>query len=324
MPYFPLMIALMTLLLAAPGSQHARPMKREVQQFEEILHQRYGTIVIAGTITDEEGNPLDKVMCSLAASAWKKDEGRHETRLFDGKFEVKYDDTDGVSLHFMKRGYHDAHFDVSFHDPVPSAHIEGRKHTYDNVKIVLTKAKHLTKLNYSQVRLTIEPDGTRTVWDLSDATFPYPERPKGVQFGPDETINPPAVYLRLTPSEKPKPAEKNKRGYIATPENAYLEVVIDDGQDGGFVPAPVPHYFVRAYASQEYLQAPSEGYETVFRIPAEYLTGQLRGSPWFYVRLNGLYGKGYIGTARYGEAYARVSVTFRIQPDGSRNVETID
>jgi hypothetical protein len=49
------------------------------------------------------------------------------------------------------------------------------------------------------------------------------------------------------------------------------------------------------------------------------------GEICFYVKLNGLYGKGRLWSAKYMEGSGlQARIRFRLQPDGSRNVETTE
>jgi hypothetical protein len=79
-------------------------------------------------------------------------------------------------------------------------------------------------------------------------------------------------------------------------------------------------------------EAPEEGWQPFIELSNEDLVGFRSHSAMvcFYVKLNGMYGKGRISRAAYGrspygeEEILEANVEIRLQPNGTRNVETTE
>ena len=209
---------------------------------------------------------------------------------------------------------------------------------YDNEIIVLKEIGDVGMMHEYHPSLDAFLDSTGTVVLLSPlAKSEHEKSPWGKASGEIKrqesvsgaSVSEPCLYLDFVPTKEPLPPILAGTREI-TPPNRYLDLAIrdNDGSGGFFV---VDDQAITTQAegrTQEVIflmkEAPSEGYSPRLRIDNETLTsGQHGFDPiYFYVRMNGLYGKGYVQSASYLRGKATVYVTLCIQHDGSRNTRT--
>jgi hypothetical protein len=107
-----------------------------------------------------------------------------------------------------------------------------------------------------------------------------------------------------------------------------VRIVLGDGADGGFVPVGVPNTDTGPDRPlRELKQAPEVGYSGSLDLTGDAIRDMVerRVHICFYVKMNGLYGKGEARRVVFlKDGSLEVRAVFRLQPDGSRNVETTE
>lgn len=281
--------------------------------------------VIRGKVVDQDGKLLNRVRLDTHRSmcvAMLREEHYDDTAVVDGTFELRYRQTQGVSLEFRREGYHMQTMGFSSLGPSTHARIEGGTHIDDNVTVVLQKIGKLATLHSYGPVLSWAPDGRLRIWDIS-AVGAVRTGTKCVEVLGVPPPDVACVYVRVAKSLEPvAPAMQGET--TVSPRDGVVQLVVQDRKGGGFVKVAAEGRDNREM-SLSMTAAPTDGYQPVLELTAGELVGFRSTQPvYFCFRLNGCLGKGYISNLLYAPASGvqECGPNFCLQPDGSTNVET--
>ena len=303
----------------------------------EPLYQ--GRFTIGGTVVDQDGNPLSGVKVRVQKS---EHAGEQRVGVVQFKvttpFEIKVDGGAKLSLTFEKPGYYPVD-DQTVSVPVPqridTPEILANKPVARPVvekrdlRIVMEKQGKLVKLQQFSAWLEHCADGSGVVLDLDSPTDkpPFASYDKKVaSLASPETLPRNCLYL-LSQAEKENrsasAAVQQKGGPVPVPRPVTrLPITVRllaAGSDSGFVTVTPPNPF-RPFRTMK--EAPREGYQREIVLEAPTNGSQAV----FYFKLHGKYGKGQlcnIQLRQQGTASVVASLVVWLQPDGSRNLESM-
>ncbi|MCP3963202.1 MAG: hypothetical protein GY719_35630 [bacterium] len=330
-----LLMVVFVLLVALPACGQEPPAGAApagaAAYMDELEGAFNGAIALSGRVEDEAGRPLERVRLKVRESRFDPDAesfsaSSTESRMVDGWFEVSCQDCDGLSLRFSKKGYYSENLELATDRSEPTEDgVIGKAGdvSESHLRVVLGRIENEATLVRYQSTLTSAADGPVTVApmkrDLSAGGVKL-ERLREIALKSNE----PMRYVRLVPAvaesgalaEKAAPATPGSVARLPAP------VVLDFSEAGGGVvlfrlARGNPRDIYRAMRT-----APEEGYqESIVLEPTK------DGSYYFYCRIGDSYGKGMVGQPSFGYAVDGREVTqayieIRLNPDGSRNLET--
>jgi hypothetical protein len=308
---------------------------RQMQMLQEHAAEKNGDFHLHIKIVDEHGKPVKGVHVDASATtfkAWATSDAKSSTDV-DGEYSKDFLNCGQISLVFDSPHYHTASKVYEFSAPGSGVVIKGRKHYYDKDTIVLeTVAGPVADLRTASRICKWSATKGSDILDISTQIYPDKETRWYKETAPS-TATIPGMYLQLVPTSTTIEAEKLNDGDYTTPQNAYLELVVDDGGTStGFCLVP------RNGQSNRDIKiamktAPETGYQKRVRITPDMLRDRNGALPlFFYFKILGVYGKGKINgclytfraaTAKYPPLEdASVGVNLFVQDDGSRNVLT--
>jgi hypothetical protein len=285
---------------------------------------RNGTIVVEGEVVDDLGQALGNVTVDVdrhIASGWEGKSVRGRETV-NGRFRFSFDGNSSVVLMFRRNGYHWEELDFRFMPSGSEATPGYRTRTFSDVHVVLPRIGKLAALHDYSAWLKYPAAGEATVWDIAKVGA---ERrvSESVQMALDGTRPPQSVvYAAIVPAGNTMQALTVK-GYVFRPAGSAFRVGLSDGLGGGLCMAP-PVAPGNRYPMRGLLEAPEAGYVPFIDLSDQQILDSRKGQQYyFYFKLNGFYGKGQIVMILFHpDRGLEVRMTFRLQPDGSRNVET--
>ncbi|MFW2403414.1 MAG: hypothetical protein ACN4GT_01525 [Gammaproteobacteria bacterium] len=291
-------------------------------------------ITLAGQVEDEDGNPLEGVSLSINKSRVSLMEESFlasddsNTVLADGRFRVSCRKCSGVRLHFDKAGYYSETKDFHVEKVAQPGSRMNPEVAEDlvrtDLRIVLRSAKNKVKLVRYRGFLRSAATGPVTVLPLR-----LDLGTRGVE--PERLTRPPDGDAQYLPGHVTLVAALTDAGELAEhpyPERpgAQLRVpaapVIDFSAAGGGVILDQHGGPNKQVVYRTMRTAPADGYQDTISIA----TADRSGDFYFYCRIGDLYGKGVIGLPTFdhvdGQEVVQAYIEIRLNPDGSRNVET--
>jgi len=294
---------LLLVLIGQAGwsQQHTQlPTAEQIKILRDYIEKSNVDFIIKGRVVDQESKPLQKVQVFIRGvkqTTGTATEEKNDKVIVNDSFEFSVRDSRSVCLTFLADGYYPNVIEFGSAQPGTDAILPGKTHTYENVIVVLRKMGQLAVLNGYDPLLSYGYDGSCTSWDIAGITTEKVETRcvKGVgRPAPDV----PCVYMQVIPSKAPiEPVMVGPEE--AFPANRIVQLVLQDGKGGGFV---------RAYskaknaveAGRDFTTAPTEGYSPVLTLSPEDIAGFRHAkNVYFYCKINGLLGKGYIGSFVY-------------------------
>lgn len=335
-----LLIASLWLPSLAEGQVGEPPVTRE----ESLRSRLVRDIDIAGVVVDEKGSPLDKVGILIDVAGGK--EGHRYLDLAtrsDGGFSLQYENTIHCYGHFSKEGYYTEQ--IRFHPNLPVTGVSrdgdalmGQK----DIRVVLEEVGPATRMPKYELRFEFEVDGSWLVKPLvnekEDDTRSL--APVGASLRVDmmgkEPANLPShcLYQRADVADgriihADKPVHKVYSGGDSTmlaeqtPARVFLGIT---GSGNGLVLFEPDEALRCDDTGQKVLramkEAPKDGYK-----PELLLDQTLHKDAFFYIKVGDWYGKGRIplNTRMYEPTRLDgASIRLWLQPDGSRNVRSLD
>lgn len=321
------------------------PTQQELEQaagvLQKLLDVTHGRFVLKGEVVDERGQRLNGVSVELDKSRLKNmgEAAEHDTenRTIYGTFDFAISGYISVRLTFSKAGYYSRRVEFA----MPSSGealaniaaglvVEQQVFTKEGLRIVLEKVGQLADLKLYGGFLEYRSDGTGKVLDLDKSHIG--RKPLQVVSNVHDSSQLPVNCVYFL-------AERGADGKILTeqvqrPRSYFVEVfpqrltLIMNDPDGGFVVFAPP---TRKNLYHQMKQAPEAGYQRELILEANTLKQGMwapgrdpDASLHFFFKSSGKYGKGAIGdvVVEEGATKVRLGVELRIQPDGSRNVET--
>lgn len=313
--------AIAAILLAGVRQSGAQTLGEVIR---DTNREANGTIIVEGSVVDGGNQPLTKVRVSARRSIASGLEGRSAEARYavNGNFALVFEGNRGVSLDFYCEGYHYEHLDFSFVRPRADAVIDGRTHTYRNVRVVMKKIGKLATLHEYSAWLKHPAKGDATVWDIAKVGAES-RVSESAQVALDGTQPPQGVvYAAIVPAGNTMPALL-LGDCVFKPAGSAFRVGVSDGLGGGLCLAP-PVPPESRFPMRGLLEAPEAGYVPFIDLSDQQILDSRKGQQYyFYFKLNGFYGKGQIVMILFHpDRGLEVRMTFRLQPDGSRNVET--
>jgi len=297
---------------------------------------------ITGTVVDEEGHPMDDVTVNYSVSwsaGWDDIRSESGTAQVGSAFVLEPESRGThVTLHFKKKGYYPER--RSF----PAREMTGLEEhgvlagliprrglqEVEDVTIVMQKMGDVTQLQRRNVTLSFSSDGSGQIFDFGRALdHARIGKEVGVEDVTDaEQLSEKAVYVigdmgkdGVIPYEE-VPFEdmfSSVRGRCQVPKN--LRMVVTDPEGGIQLFQPEGELRGSNRVARHMTRAPEKGYEQVLDLPKGIASRGYR----FYFKVGEHYGRGRLRfpkISRDGQTF-EIGVEFQIQPDGSRNLETM-
>jgi len=312
---------------------------------------------VSGMVVDEEGRPLKDVTILYGfrtRTGWeqfKKDGGQKQV---DGEFSITGGKWETLNITVRKEGYYDE--SLSFSGPPAEQMLDSilkgdkpntRKVKVDDLVVTLVKQGEMTYLREygrevavhefvegfgngkhtiyradgSGVAINLSDDGSRRDWKPEDTWTDVPN------LNDLRPAPPLLVYVQADVEDGMIPnnsiqdihAYGESGGPRRLPKHLLLRIT---DPEGGFIHFPVEDRkaFIYDRFNRGMRQAPETGYEPTLAIYPD------RQIPvYFFIKAGNRYGKGVLHNVRVAEDGSRVDceVKLYIQPDGSRNLETL-
>lgn len=271
---------------------------------------------LEGAVVDSDGDPIKGVKMSVYTGRVtglvpstgpfglddRIDEAQ-EVRTVDGAFDVRCRSAAAVTLDFQKEGHY--RWRAIFHA------VDGRPLTREDLRIVLPRRGPPQALSdYSVERPQNTAVGLWVDFGLLAERYDKERTPAPTP----ETTTGNALLCAVEAGDDGRPLLRPIGRSVGTPGRVTLRF---SAADGGFVRAEVGG---RRHAGLEMMRAPADGDDPELRIDPP-----LKDQPvYFYFRCGGKYGRGmvYEVVGRLRENTVTVGVWLRLQPDGTRNLET--
>jgi hypothetical protein len=266
-----------------------------------MMEQEVGNVFISGSITDENGEPLNGVKVT-GYYQWMDDESggvMEVDKNFDGVFAFSITNCGVIELEFKKDGYYKTELVRSAGNGEPDW--GGRKKLEEHdISVVLDKQGELTVLTVSEMKA----DGTLSKIHGGDLTANNTLPEYGIYLAAEMSNS----LIRIVDA-----TNMNGRVIGAYPMAAKL-VMCNSGD--GFVGRERETLLTRDEL-RKMRQAPADGYTRELSVTPE-------GDNVFYFKMGSLYGKGQIGSVRVSTETnsCRSSLGIYLQEDGSRNLES--
>lgn len=292
-------------------------------------------ITLEGRVEDEGGRALEDVRLDVRATRFdltsesfsSKDESTFE--LEDGRFRFRCRRCSGVTMDFSKDGYYSE--SLSFHVPKEEDGTgrlrgeEARDLVRTDLRVALRSDRNKVQLVSYEATLRAAPDGPVTVAPLRLDLGSRGVALERLGRAPSREANHLPGHVRLVPTLDDagglaaQPLPDVPGALMRVPAPVVVELVDAEGgfllhRVGGSNPRPV---------YREMRTAPAEGYEPSLAID----TADRNGPYYFFVRIGERYGKGFVVVPSFGHAddgreVVMAHIELRLNPDGSRNVET--
>lgn len=338
--------------------------KETQRVWEERMHVMAGRYILQGEVVDEQGVRLNGVEVRIDKPAkhgevgvfdslgelFKENgnrEAQEEVWTINGTFNLDIKGYINLRLWFSKNGYYSEKLDFGFkeEDITPEtdrAIREGKKVEplvlkKEDIRVVLEKQGALTSLirytgplEYTTggkgiiIDFDIIPgnyDGISEVRRVENIEDPKQLPENCVYMVADKDLDGKIVTVRKTwTSEYPILNYKEDREYVV-PQRIKL---IMTAPESGFIEYKPGQ---NKKMPRQMKEAPETGYQNELVIESgRFERGSREADIHFYFKSRDKYGKGEIGTfGLYDDnSKVRIGVSFNLQPDGSRNLETVE
>jgi len=311
-----LTVALGLAVLPAAGqdADHGR-------QVSDAMDRMFnGSIVVGGAITDPDGRPLADVLLVIETGRFdptqpslRQVERRRET--VTGAFRFACDECSDVRIRFIKEGYHSEVVAAEARTTDAPPEDERPVVTKSRLQVEMQPVVAPVELVTYRGHLTVEEGGEGEVLPLGDA-----ELRRAVPLEVVKDL--PVAFVRLQAGldgDGGVRVKKDRPTDLAHPVDPVLDF---SAADGGVVPyEPEAHRIEEI--EREMSEAPAEGYQARLELDPS------RDRPlYFYCRIGPFYGKGKVlppavERGSFGRR-ATAMVEIRLNPDRSRNLETVE
>lgn len=303
--------------------------------------------IITGAIVDDAGHPVEDVSFHMTKSRTKiggwESEDEEVNLTIPSRFELHVEGANAVYLGFWKKGYY----------PVKPSILDRDSDTYNgkvmmeafkkdrfprrvvrrHLRIVLERQGKLTRLKGYRERIFFYADHSARAIDFEKPPSDlYEESLRHIENTRDRSTWPKHCAVLLAETEG---TGKNARiAILPRPNRRFakgVKLVLND-PDGGFQLADFTHPGTDRLVDPKIpwkpwriKQAPKTGYD-LKELSLEGLRPSLNHPVYFYVKVKGSYGWGWITSISVPDDRTKVEcvVQFRLQPDGSRNLEEED
>lgn len=326
--------------------------------FAQVDMKKNGYIQLRIKLVDETGLPTKGIR--VDANIFTVDgrwEGKSDLKMFKIDDFFSYDNKfcNVITVDFVSKDYREKR--ISFwYEPLPNAKpqpktLKGDIHVYEET-IVLQKFGKIGKMENYDEFLGFNPQKGNKVIDLSMMAKDG-KRGKSIRLynfnDPDQMTNIPRLYLKQIPRKEiiaVKPGDRIRRpldkdvclclddkttncGFILVDHKMAANRAYNQYKTEGKSDKNLENFTVESSDSisedmlYEMNEAPKKGYKKELRIPDDYW--EHRYPICFYIKMNGLYGKGYIlgtGPILYVDTTKEITarIKFTLELDGSCNV----
>lgn len=333
------------------------PYKSKLPEIQRKVAAENGDFHLSGKVIDENGQPLNDVKIEVAKSTFRfpyvEVPPNEETIIVNGSFNLNAENVHAIHLIFSKQGYYNEKRDFLLRrtpeedEKYRAGAVIHPKLNKEDINIILeSRAGAVDLIRYNEV-IEFADQGNGVAMNLNRSHSTH------ASLLPFKQIN---IELLLT-NTLYFTADRSADGKIVTqPKRRKSSEIIDsiatnvtlvlNSPGGGFVPftpnpqietpnAQIESGEARAKPPfRQMKQAPEGGYTRTLTLNQEFLdrrlasTGSEFDSLFFYFKTTNKYGKGKIGFVEFqvknGETKIRLRVNLLIQPDGSRNLNSID
>ena len=303
--------------LSVIGQELTEEQKR---RFKVLLEEHYAEFDLKGVVLGADGKPA-KARMAIRTHSFLKKKKEGTFRFVEGPFHVRIKRASGVHLIFeMKDFYTEKRwFSVGEHEEYVTRTDKGNKFKKHGIKIELDKKGKLTTLWRYSGWLEIKASGATTVFDFSRpySSDRYLRKCKSGELNIKEL---PSSVLGM---EVVKEGEKipfvkmhKKNQFVDYLKTLPTAVTLVAGENAGFLPFE-PKAGRRPMRQMK--MAPIKGYQRQWKLSAK----DLLRNPYFYVKVDGKYGKAVIGGVKLSDDQKAVSLYLDIflQPDKSNYLE---
>jgi Bacterial surface protein, Ig-like domain/HYR domain len=333
-------------VLVTPCPNIASAQSTNVQQafFDLItrtLEAENGRITLSGEVVDEQGQQLNGVTIEInkGASQPMGTSTRYdrETITVNGTFAIDSSGYSGVTLTVYKDGYYSQrlNFSIELSDDAENqlnsgARIGGQLYLRDGIRVVMEKVGQFANLKSYGGLLQYETNGRGKVIDFDKSAIGSAALQTVQNLYDQSQLPSNSVYIL---------ADRNPDGTVSTVRLPRLGTQLVDtfptritlimsDPNGGFIPYMTA---IRKNVYHQMKTTPVAGYQQQLILDANYFALAVSASSsdeekemFFFFKTNGRFGKGSIGEVSVKNAGSIVLLgsQFRLQPDGSNNVET--
>ena len=269
-----------------------------------------GDIAVSGSIVDETDAPLENVTMDVTISAG---DGTNFVQVSaDGLFSVECTNCASISIYFTKQGFYEIERTFYIIGENLNTNGEVRVLVETNHLVTMRSLGQLTILDRYAGFIKLDDASQASVMDLGED----PDSPIVVVTNLNEETAIPELAVILL-------ADTNSNGEIIVGTNGVPENVrlVLSSTNGGFITFTPTEINVPAIFSpfREMQEAPEIGYSSSLSLDSNL------SRIFFFIQITNLFGKGYVLPVPIKED-DRIStaLTIRLQPDGSRNLRTID
>lgn len=288
-------------------------------------------ITVSGQVEDEDGAPVENVRldvsqgrADLTSESFTSYSDSTEL-LENGQFQVGCSNCSSLQLHLSKPGFHTETRSFRVAEPEATEGSRTASAAEDverlNLRVVLRSSANAVQL--VRYRHQLQSSATEVIRvaplrrDLGTRGASLDQLDKT----PSATAQPLPGYVQLQLDDALKTIVGETSTQLTT--SGPVRAVVDFSEANGGV---VLHEFASGDSGTVYrdmLTAPAEGYQSELVLNTE----DGYGGYFFYCRIGNQYGKGRVNrpelSIRDGEFTVVTSIELRMNPDGSRNVETI-
>lgn len=302
--------------------------KLKLEKFDEIIHGQSGTINVAGTIVDQNGNALDGVEVEVAEVSPFDMLGtltNRKTSTVDHRFRIKRQGVSSIECRFLKTGYYVERRSYAFSTGANDPASDGIPD--HDIVIVLQKKPEPAPLEKYEGFLRSDIDGPISVLYLRKPRLSdTPLTAEQIKERKRLTLERQHVFL--------DPEIDNdgrlSRVLVDVENIGGVQTILREGWIGmsrpesgdGFIEATISgrSSLVRE-GFRQMTGAPATGYESQLRISAENGTDH----KFFFCKFNGRYGKGVVSNMAHimmiGDTEsASVKIIVYLNPTGSTDV----
>ncbi len=302
---------------------HAQ-LSRTPTKFEADLN---GRIEVQGEVVDQDGNPVLGVKAKLRKVTFVEDlNGMSRESESEGTIESEFrfacDWCYSLEVRFLKPGYFPVSRTWSFgrEDGIAAGEV-----SIEDIVIVMEEKPVPVKVNPFGGSVALDQAGVTKVLSCGGSSNGSvavgPEKAEIMQLSRYIYLR--ADHLAADDSFRRRPVNTRDGETLQRERPAGVSLVLSAPEDGLVVYSPVADSRIADLVFREMREAPETGYKNEIDFDGLSSAG---GKVYFYCRIGGLYGKGFVNDPYFKNTHLRdkveTIVRIRLNPNGSRNVTT--
>ena len=280
-------------------------------------------VTLAGTVVDDRGEALDGVRLSVLKSRFALlnesfSRASDEQVVVDRSFEVDCRRCRSVRLEFDKKGYLSQQLDFSVRPDDDPRDDRGQRVDLRQIEVVLSRLQNPVRLRRVRGAIRTSAQGPRMVLPLGRTGSSIRRLDRLIADSAEEELS--YVQLVATVDAQSRLAEARQLEVPGARFRKPATATLDFSHVGGVVVHKVAGQ-PRNIVYREMRAAPVDGYRDTIELKPE-----VEGDVYFYFRTPTAFGKGMVAQPSFahldGEEVVLAFVELRLNPDGSRNLET--